>query len=90
MSILVLLLSLHLVHPAAYNTLNSNPFFYWRVSAKTSTSGRRWPILADPVFYWELYKNAYKLRSFFENLLVGDQPILCGWEQAFQGPPRKS
>ncbi len=27
---------------------------------------------------------------FFENLLVGDWPILCGHEQAFQGPPRTS
>ncbi len=26
----------------------------------------------------------------YENLLVGDWPILCGREQAFQGPPRTS
>ncbi len=26
----------------------------------------------------------------YENLLVGDWPILCGREQAFQGPPRIS
>ncbi len=49
-----------------------------------------------------LYKNANKLPSrhartpptsrghVFENLLVGDWPILCGREQAFQGPPRTS
>ncbi len=36
------------------------------------------------------YKNANKLRSFDKNLLVGDWPILCGCEQAFQGPPRTS
>ncbi len=26
----------------------------------------------------------------YENLLVGDWPILCGRERAFQGPPRTS
>ena len=48
-----------------------------------------------------LYKNADKLPSrhtrmptsrgfFVKNLLVGDRPILCVHEQAFQGPPRTS
>ncbi len=48
-----------------------------------------------------LYKNANKLLSrhartptswgrVFENLLVGDWPILCSREQAFRGPPRTS
>ncbi len=37
------------------------------------------------------YKNADKLRGvFYKNLLVGDYPILCGHEQAFQGTPRTS
>jgi hypothetical protein len=48
-----------------------------------------------------LYKNANMLPSrhtrmptswgfFVKNLLVGDWPILCGRERAFQGPPRTS
>jgi hypothetical protein len=34
------------------------------------------------------HKNANKLKIFVKNLLVGDWPILCSREQAFQGPPR--
>jgi hypothetical protein len=47
-----------------------------------------------------LNKNADKLRSccfqqknankLYKNFLVGDWPILCGRDQAFQGPPKTS
>jgi hypothetical protein len=36
------------------------------------------------------HKNADNLRIFVKKLLVGDWLILCGREQAFQGPPRKN
>ncbi len=39
---------------------------------------------------FKAHKNVDKLRIFVKNLLVGDWPILCGRERAFQGPPRTS
>ncbi len=40
----LLLPSLRLVHPAAYDTLNLNAFFYWGISSRTLLVGN-WPIL---------------------------------------------
>jgi hypothetical protein len=72
--------------PAAYDTLNSNPFFYWGVSTRTPTSGRRWPILRGPYYSTgELYKDAYKLRIFFKNA-SGRRLAHFTWSQA--GLPR--
>ncbi len=73
--------------PCGLQNFDFKPLLLLGSFTRTPTSGRRWPILVDPIFYRELYKNTNKLRSFYKNLLVGDWPILCGREQAF---PRTS
>ncbi len=77
----------------------SSPYFAWYTKQpmtlwihSLSSTGALQECLQTEELVQEcsFYKNADKLRSFYKNLLVGDWSILCGREQAFQGPPRTS
>jgi hypothetical protein len=61
------------------NSYDLKPTFY-RGSTRTTAS---W----GPIFTRQEHQQA---AEFFKNLMIGDWPILCGRERAFQGPPRTS